>query len=151
MLPEGVALPGEPAVAADGTPVWTLEPSGLVAAARSLRDHGYDYLSFITAVDRFPEEPRLEVVYELRSLRTRDELRLKVRVPVTAPRVPSVAALWASANWLEREVYDMFGVVFEDHPDLRRILLPDDYVGHPLRKDSPLGGEEVEFSQERPQ
>ena len=102
-------------------------------------------LTDLTAVDRFPAEPRFEVVYHLTSLSPPDRLRLKVQVPGSDPTVPSVAAIWPAADWAEREVYDLYGIRFTGHPDLRRILMPDDWEGHPLRKDYPLSDEPVEF------
>jgi NADH-quinone oxidoreductase subunit C len=99
--------------------------------------HGCDYL---------PEEPRLGVHYQLLSMERRDRLNVKTRVPVGEARVPSVVDLFPTANFHEREVYDMFGVVFERHPDLRRILMPEDYEGFPQRRDFPIGGEPVLFT-----
>jgi len=104
----------------------------------------YNFLSDVCGVD-FPEkEKRFEVVYNLYSVPNRWRVRLKVRVR-EGESVPSVTSVWSAANWMEREVYDMFGVKFENHPDLRRILMPDDWVGHPLRKDFPLTKEEITF------
>ncbi len=99
----------------------------------------YEYLSNVTAVDNFRrgDGPRFEVVYHLYSLRHRWRVRLKVRVEEGIP-VPSVTPVWEGANWYEREVYDLFGIPFEGHPDLRRILLPEGFEGHPLRKDYPV-------------
>jgi len=112
----------------------------LPEVARWLRDSGetdYDFLTDVTAV-HWPDDPRpMEVVYHFFSVSRNDRFRLKVRVGDRGP-VPSLAALWASASWNERETYDMFGIVFEGHPDLRRILMPDDYTEHPLRKELPL-------------
>jgi NADH-quinone oxidoreductase subunit C len=107
----------------------------------------YDYLTDVTAVEyRDPERP-LEVVYQLRSLSRRADLRLKVALDKREPlEVRSVTDLWRGADWLEREAYDMFGVVFTGHPDLRRILMPEDYEGHPQRRDFPIGGEPVLFT-----
>jgi NADH-quinone oxidoreductase subunit C len=103
-------------------------------------DHTYNYLSDVTAVDYGSGRP-LQVVYQLYSIPFRRALRVKVELPLSALEVESVVALWASADWLEREVYDMFGITFRNHPDLRRILMPDNYAeGHPLRKDFPLRG-----------
>ena len=93
-----------------------------------------DYLSFVTGVD-YPQEQRLDVVYHLFSFRHRHELLLKVRVPRDDPRVPSVTGIWQGADWHEREAYDLLGITFEGHPNLRRIMMTDDWVGHPLRKD----------------
>jgi NADH-quinone oxidoreductase subunit C len=97
-------------------------------------------------VDYYPEEPRLGVHYELLDMREVDRITVKTRVPLDAPRLPSVTPEWPTADYQEREVFDMFGVLFEDHPDLRRILLPEDYEGHPLRRDFPVGGEPVLFT-----
>ena len=117
-----------------------------------LRDHPalqFALLADVTAVDRLPAAPRYEIVYHLACLgeafRTGDDeaapprrLRLKVGLPADDPRVPSAAQLYPTANWLEREVFDLFGVLFTDHPDLRRILMPEDWEGYPLRKDYPV-------------
>ena len=97
-------------------------------------------LSTVTAVDRYPAEPRFEVVYHLHSVEPYRRLRLKCRLPAAGPEIDSVTAVWRSANWYEREVYDLFGIRFRGHPDLRRILLPEEWVGHPLRKDYPVEG-----------
>lgn len=106
----------------------------------------YNFLSTVTAVD-WPERlPRFDVVYQLLSLPNQCELRLKVRVGERGeehPSVPSVCAIWPGANWYEREVYDLFGIEFAGHPDLRRILMPPDWTTHPLRKDYPLRGFEL--------
>jgi len=87
-------------------------------------------------VDWWPREPRFEVVYQLAS--ENDRLRLKVRLSGDSARLPTVQSVWAGANWLEREVWDLFGIVFEGHGDLRRLLMPEDWEGHPLRKDFPV-------------
>jgi len=100
----------------------------------------FSFLSDITVVDRFPIEPRFEVNYHLLSLDRRERLRLKVCLPGADVVVPSVTAVWPTANWHERENFDLFGIRFEGHPDLCRILLPDDWEGHPLRKDYPVEG-----------
>jgi NADH-quinone oxidoreductase subunit C len=110
----------------------------LIATCRALRDTlRYNVLTEITAVDYLPREPRYEVVYHLLSIPHRARLRLKVRVAAEA-MLPTVQEVWPSAGWLEREVYDMFGIIFQNHPDLRRILMPDDWEGHPQRKDYPV-------------
>ncbi|MCL4079027.1 NADH-quinone oxidoreductase subunit C [Coriobacteriia bacterium Es71-Z0120] len=93
---------------------------------------GFDRLGMVTAVDRGDE---FEVVYRLQSRRLAAGMFLKTAVPYSEPTVPTMCDLWPAANWQEREVYDLFGIIFEGHPDLRRILLPEDWVGHPLRKD----------------
>lgn len=105
----------------------------------------YNFLSDVCGVDFPQKEKRFEVVYNLYSVPNRWRVRLKVRVR-EGESVPSATSVWSAANWMEREVYDMFGVKFENHPDLRRILMPDDWVGHPLRKDFPLTREEITFS-----
>ncbi len=100
----------------------------------------FRYLADVTAVDRYPVEPRFEVNYHLYSLPLRQWLRLKVRVGGESPTVDSVTAIWPGANWHERETFDLFGIRFAGHPDLRRILLPEDWQGHPLRRDYPTEG-----------
>ena len=106
------------------------------------RDPGlrFTYLSDITATDQFPIEPRFELNYHLVSLERRERVRLKVRVSGDDPVAPSVTSVWPGANWHEREAFDLVGVRFEGHPDLTRILMPDDWEGHPLRKDYPVEG-----------
>ena len=106
-------------------------------------DTRFDFLSDICGADRGPEEePRFEVNYHLFSTTKYHRLRLKVVLNEDDPRVPTVTGVWKTANWHERETFDMFGVIFDGHPDLRRILLPDDWQGHALRKDFPLRGYE---------
>lgn len=107
-------------------------------ALRDAPDLGFAFLADVTAVDWWPREPRFEVVYHLASIERRLRLRLKVRVPGERPLLPTVSHLWASANWQEREVWDLFGIVFDGHPDLRRLIMPEDWEGHPLRKDYPV-------------
>ena len=120
-----------------------VRPQDIQGVCRFLRDDpdlAFDFLSDVTGVDRLklPESsPRFEVVYHLYSLPHKRRLRLKVRVD-EGQRVPTVTGVWPTANWHEREVYDLFGVPFDGHPDLRRILMPDDWEGHPLRKDYPV-------------
>jgi NADH-quinone oxidoreductase subunit C len=104
----------------------------------------YDMLMDVAGVDYLGREPRFEVVYHLYSIPHNSRLRLKVRVPESDLIVPSVTAVWSTANWHEREAFDMLGIRFSDHPDLRRIYMPDDYPGHPLRKDFPILGPDVE-------
>lgn len=100
----------------------------------------FDFLSDLTATDHFPLEPRFAVVYHMLSIRHRHTLRLRTWTEGTNPSVPSVTTIWPTANWHEREVFDLFGIRFEGHPDLTRILLPLDWEGHPLRKDYPTEG-----------
>jgi len=107
---------------------------------RTAAEMQFVHLCDATGVDRFPVEPRFEVNYHLVSLHRRERVRLKVRVSTADPVVESVTSVWPTANWHEREIYDLFGVRFEGHPNLRRILMPDDWEGHPLRKDYPTEG-----------
>jgi NADH-quinone oxidoreductase subunit C len=126
-----------------------LPPDKLPAIARFLREHPalrYDSMADLTAVDWTPRVPRYDVAYHLLSVQTRAVIRLKSRVGQPAeehPAVPSITGIWPSANWFEREVYDLFGITFSGHPDLRRILMPEDWTSHPLRKDYPLTGIEL--------
>lgn len=100
----------------------------------------FAYLSDITGVDRFPNEPRFELNYHLLSISRRERLRLKVHIAGADPAVETVTPVWPTANWHEREVFDLFGIRFAGHPDLRRILMPEDWEGYPLRKDYPVEG-----------
>ena len=100
----------------------------------------FNLLSDATCVDRYPLEPRFEVNYQLVSIPNRKRVRLKVRLSGQDPVIDSLVPVWPGANWLEREIFDLFGIRFNDHPDLRRILLPDDWEGYPLRKDYPVEG-----------
>ncbi len=111
--------------------------AGFLRASSKLE---FNYLSDITAGDHFPIEPRFELNYHMLSIPRRNMLRVKVRVQGSDPVVESVTSVWPTANWHEREVFDLFGVRFEGHPDLRRILMPEDWEGHPLRKDYPVEG-----------
>ena len=107
-------------------------------------------LSTLTGVDRYPSEPRFEVVYHLHSLERNERLRLKCRLPGADPEIDSVTAVWRGANWSEREAFDLFGILFRGHPDLRRILTDYGFVGHPFRKDFPLiGNVEVRYDPEK--
>jgi NADH-quinone oxidoreductase subunit C len=123
-------------------------PDRIVEAARALRDqHGFNMLAAQSAVDYWPQrEPRFHVVYEFKNIA--QKLRIEVRVPLNGdePVLPTLTGVFPNANWHERELWDMFGIKIEGHPDLRRILMPEDWVGHPLRKDYPLGYEEVQFT-----
>jgi NADH-quinone oxidoreductase subunit C len=118
----------------------------------ALKEQGYASLCFLSAVDHLatpvqqPPPARYEVVYQLRNISTHHEVRVRVFVPEDNPRVASIQDLFGPANWDERETWDMFGIEFEGHPDLTRILMPEDWVGHPLRRDFPVGGEPVDFS-----
>ena len=113
----------------------------IVSVCRFLKhERGFVRLSTITGVDWYPTEPRFEVVYHMQAPDRSERLRLKCRVPSSDPEIDSVTEVWHGANWFERETFDLFGVRFRNHPDLRRIMLPDDWEGHPLRKDYPVEG-----------
>ena len=119
----------------------------IVAACQRIQGLGFELLSALTAVDYWPEEqPRFHVVYEFTSVSR--NLRLEIRLPLPGihPTLPTVSHIYRNANWRERELWDMFGIKAEGHPDLRRILMPADWEGHPLRKDYPLGYEEPQFT-----
>jgi NADH-quinone oxidoreductase subunit C len=122
------------------------EPQHVRAVLEHLRGKGFSFLASVHGVDYYPDEPRLGVHYELLDMENVDRLTVKVRVHLDDAVVPSVTPDWPTADFQEREIYDMFGVRFEGHPDLRRILMPDDYEGHPQRRDFPVGGEPVIFT-----
>ena len=103
-------------------------------------------LASLHGVDYYPEEPRLGVLYEMLDMKRVDRISVKARVTIDDPHIPSVVDMFPTADFPEREVYDMFGVVFDGHPDLRRILMPEDYEGYPQRRDFPVGGEPVLFT-----
>jgi NADH-quinone oxidoreductase subunit C len=115
-------------------------------AVKALMDKGYTFVTSVHGLDYFPEEPRLGVVYEMLDMREVDRITIKTRVSIEDPQVPTIVDLFPGADWDEREVFDMFGVVFTGHPDLRRILMPEDFEGHPQRRDYPVGGEPVLFT-----
>ena len=129
-----------------GRAALVAEPGRIRPVLEMLKDKGYTFLASLHGVDYYPEEPRLGVLYELLDMNRVDRISVKARVSTSEPRIASVVDLWAGANFPEREVYDMFGVVFEGHPDLRRILMPEDYEGYPQRRDFPVGGEPVLFT-----
>jgi NADH-quinone oxidoreductase subunit C len=107
---------------------------------RDIEELKFNLLTDATALDRYPLEPRFELNYQLVSIPLRQKLRIRVKLNGSDPVVDSLVPVWAGANWLEREIFDMFGIQFTGHPDLRRILLPDDWEGHPLRRDFPVEG-----------
>jgi NADH-quinone oxidoreductase subunit C len=112
-------------------------------AAKQCRDNPalrFSLLSDVTCVDRFPIEPRFELNYQLVSLERRERVRLRTSVSAQQPIIDSLVPVWPGANWMEREVFDLFGIRFEGHPDLRRILLPNEFEGYPLRRDFPTEG-----------
>ncbi|MDD5369550.1 MAG: NADH-quinone oxidoreductase subunit C [Anaerolineaceae bacterium] len=126
-----------------------LTPDQIMDACRALKEEfHFPFLAAETAVDYWPqEEPRFHVVYKLFSLDGENQM-IGLRVPLSgnAPHIPTIQGIYREANWREREMFDMFGICFDNHPDLRRILMPADWEGHPLRKDYPLGYEEVRFT-----
>ncbi len=135
LLPHVALEPGE----SSDQPTLRVPADALRDVARLLHDHAelaFVLLADVTAVDWWPREPRFEVVYHLSSMTQR--VRLKVTLAGDAARLPTLQSVWPGAGWLEREVWDMFGIVFEDHGDLRRLLMPEDWEGFPLRKDFPV-------------
>jgi NADH-quinone oxidoreductase subunit C len=115
-----------------------------------LRERGFTFLASVHGLDYFPDEPRLGVQYEMLDMTNVDRITVRLRVPLDEPTVPSVTPDWPTADHQEREIYDMFGVIFEGHHDLRRILMAEDYEGHPQRRDFPVGGEPVWFTHNEP-
>ncbi|MHC4959821.1 MAG: NADH-quinone oxidoreductase subunit C [Planctomycetota bacterium] len=123
-----------------GDPALRVDREMLHDVVARLKEDGYEKCVLVTAVDNYLEEPRFEVIYVLRSLARNTDVRLNVPVPGENPEVATITDLYATADWLERETYDMFGVRFEGHPNLERILMWEGFEGHPLRKDYPLLG-----------
>ena len=123
-----------------------IDPAKNVAVLEQLRDRGFNFLASLHGLDYYPHEPRLGVIYELLDMKEVDRVSVKARVSIDDPRIASVIHMWPGADFPEREVYDMFGVEFDGHPDMRRILMPEDYEGHPQRRDFPVGGEPVLFT-----
>jgi NADH-quinone oxidoreductase subunit C len=123
----------------------TVKKEDIVAICKFLKeDQRYNLLTDVTSVDYLGADPRFMMVYNLYSIPNKDRLRVKASVTESDCTVDSVYGVWKTANWLEREVYDLMGITFNNHPDLRRILMTDDWVGHPLRKDYPLQGPDRE-------
>ena len=138
---EGPAGAIEPAASIDAQPSMYVDAASIAEVLRLLRDHPelrFTLLAELTASDFWPRQPRFEVVYLLVSPELRHRLRVKVRLPADDPHLPSVTGIWPAANWLEREVWDLFGIAFDGHPDPRRLLMPEDWEGFPLRKDYPV-------------
>ena len=122
--------------------IW-IDRAHLIGAMTFLRDDSqlrFNLLCDVTCVDWYPSEPRFEVVYHLLSIPEKERVRLKARLDGSSPAIESVTSVWPSANFYEREVFDLFGVRFTGHPNLQRIMMPDDWEGHPLRKDYPVEG-----------
>ncbi len=125
-----------------------IDPARIVEVCAFLRDvHSFNRASSVTALDWHPQEPRFEVVYLLHSVGANKRLRLKCRVSGLDPAIDSVTSVWPGANWYEREVFDLFGIVFTNHPDLRRIMMPEGWKGHPLRKDFPVHGHKYDYGE----
>lgn len=131
-----------------GDPRITVSPEHIQDVATVLREElGFEYLSGLTAVDYWPEmDPRFHVVYQISSFQHNCRLEVRVPIPGNEPIVPTISEIYYNAAWNEREIFDMFGIEIEGHPDLRRLIMPHDWEGHPLRKDYPLGYEEVQFT-----
>ncbi len=121
----------------------------IVPVCLRLKEHfGFVRLSGLSCIDRYPAEPRFEVLYLLHSIERNERLKIKVALESSQAEVDSVTCVWAGANWYEREVFDLFGVRFAGHPDLKRIMLPEDWEGHPLRKDFPIHGHKYSYQNE---
>ncbi len=118
----------------------TVAPKTIVAAARAVQNAGYNFFEDCTAVDWYPSEPRFQVTYHIVSMELKQRVRLAVLLDGDDPSVDSITPVWPSANFYEREVFDLFGIRFTGHPNLRRIMMPTDWKGHPLRKDYPVEG-----------
>jgi NADH-quinone oxidoreductase subunit C len=118
----------------------TIAAEEIRAAAATVQAAGYNFFEDLTAVDWFPSSPRFQLSYHILSHAHKERIRLRVLVDGASPSVESITPVWPSANYYEREVFDLFGVRFDEHPNLRRIMMPDDWVGHPLRKDYPVEG-----------
>ena len=118
----------------------TIPREEIIPAARILLEAGYNFLEDVTAVDWLPAAPRFQVSYHLLSHKHKHRLRLRVMLDEASPAVESVTSVWPSSNYYEREVFDLFGIRFDEHPNLRRIMMPEEWTGHPLRKDYPVEG-----------
>jgi len=136
------------ATESSGDVTLVIDPAALLSVSEHLKsDFSFEQLSGVTGLDWWPKKPRFEVVYFLHSIRNRNRLRLKLRVDEHEP-VDSVTHIWRAANWYEREVFDLFGIPFSNHPNLERIMMPADWEGHPLRKDYPVHGHRYSYSDE---
>ena len=133
----------------------SIAPEKIVEACRVLKSRGFNRISAVTAVDWQTREPRFEVIYHLHALPLspqggkHERLRLKAGVGGAFPEIDSATAVWAGADWYEREVFDMYGIVFRNHPNLTRILMPDNWEGYPLRKDFPIHGYKYSYAEEK--
>jgi NADH-quinone oxidoreductase subunit C len=133
-----------------GKAAFDIAPARVREVLAFLRERGFSFLASVHGLDYYPQEPRLGVQYELLDMREVDRLTVRLRVSTEAPNVPSVTPDWPTADHQEREIYDMFGVIFDGHPNHKRILMPEDYEGHPQRRDFPIGGEPVLFTHNEP-
>ncbi len=138
-------FPGARFEVSSGQDVAVVERDDLVAFAAAAREAGFEMCVDVTSVDYLSRRPRFEIVANLVSLQHRRRLRIRVGVPGDDPVAPSLTSVYPGVNFYEREIYDLMGIHFDGHPDLTRILMPDDWEGHPLRKDSPVGSVPVQF------
>lgn len=161
MLPETLRdLPAIAALAIDDSAILdgkfhlgelslVIDPTRILEVCQYLKsERGFNRLSGLTGVDWYPMEPRFEVVYLLHSLQTNERLRLKCKLSGEDPIIDSVYSVWRAADWYERETFDLFGVTFRNHPNLTRIMMPDTWKGHPLRKDFPVHGHRYSYKDE---
>jgi NADH-quinone oxidoreductase subunit C len=144
-LPENAAVKALSAIATDAKYdraelTITVARENIVAACQAVQAAGYNFLEDVTAVDWYPSEPRFQITYHILSFSLKERVRLVVRLDGGDAAIDSIISVWPSSNFYEREVFDLFGVHFGGHPNLRRIMLPEDWVGHPLRKDYPVEG-----------
>jgi NADH-quinone oxidoreductase subunit C len=129
-------------------PTLFINPAQITAVCALLKKKGFNRLVSITAVDWHPAPDRFEIVYHLASTADWSRLRLKYRVSGDQPEADSVCSVWRAADWYEREMFDLFGITFHNHPNLKRILMPEDWEGHPLRKDYPVHGHKYSYQNE---
>ncbi|MBW4040303.1 MAG: NADH-quinone oxidoreductase subunit C [Acidobacteria bacterium] len=118
----------------------TVDPSNIIAAMQAAQAAGYNFFEDATAVDWYPTEPRFQISYSILSISIKQRIRIVARLSSDSPRIDSITSVWPSANFYEREIFDLFGVQFSGHPRLTRIMMPDNWEGHPLRKDYPVEG-----------
>ena len=118
----------------------TIARENIIAACEAVKQAGYNFLEDVTAVDWYPSEPRFQIVYSILSMSLKQRVRLVVRLDGDSASLDSINPVWPSANFYEREIFDLFGVHFGGHPNLRRIMMPEDWTGNPLRKDYPVEG-----------
>ncbi len=142
-LPDAIV---DAVVASDGPQIY-IDPEQIAPVCRHLKNAGFVRLAGITGVDWWPRSPRFEVVYLVQSLHDKSRLRLVVRLN-EGEEIDSVTPVWRGANWYERETFDMFGIVFRNHPNLERIMMPADWKGYPLRKDYPIHGHKYSYKDE---